>query len=150
MEMAKAAGISLGRKRKNSDSGSEYDGVPLSPLEDLAADEEELHGSLPSLPQLPKSPGVLMSKDGDMVYFVGIIDVLQLYDCNKFSERVLKVYIQHKDKVCPSAPTVLHFSLCADCCLQHGVSVQPPMPYCRRFIEAAKNITTSKPQARLS
>ena len=39
------------------------------------------------------------SQNGKLVYYFGIIDVLQLYDCNKQSERMVKIFCKCKDPV---------------------------------------------------
>lgn len=43
--------------------------------------------------------GGIVSSDRKYIYYMGIIDMLQLYDCNKMSEYCLKVYLQRKDRV---------------------------------------------------
>ena len=40
------------------------------------------------------------SVNGKLVYYFGIIDMLQLYDCNKQSERCFKIFFKCKDPVC--------------------------------------------------
>eukprot|EP01094_Clydonella_sp_ATCC50884_P018335 TRINITY_DN3379_c0_g2_i2.p1 TRINITY_DN3379_c0_g2~~TRINITY_DN3379_c0_g2_i2.p1 ORF type:complete len:207 (-),score=19.07 TRINITY_DN3379_c0_g2_i2:124-744(-) len=78
-------------------SGAEYDeGVFLTP------DELALDTGIPS-------------SDGTRRFYVGIIDILQLYDCNKRSERCWKVWGRCQDSA--------------------GISVQPPSNYAKRFIQ---------------
>jgi hypothetical protein len=47
-----------------------------------------------------------MSVDGKEIYYLCIIDILQLYDLNKKAERFWKVRVMHKDFVRPH-PTLL-------------------------------------------
>jgi len=56
------------------------------------------------------------SLDGTEIYYMGIIDILQLYNKRKKAERFLKVYILGKDKL--------------------GLSSMPPQSYAKRFIQA--------------
>jgi len=56
----------------------------------------------------------ISSTDGSETYFMGIIDILQLYNLNKKVERFAKVHLLHQDKL--------------------GVSVQPVNVYLERFI----------------
>jgi hypothetical protein len=39
------------------------------------------------------------SINGKVVYYLGVIDMLQLYDCNKRSERCIKIFLKCKDRV---------------------------------------------------
>lgn len=69
-----------------------------------------------------KTDGIL-SADGSEMYFIGIIDILQKYDCNKKTERCFKVYCLHADK--------------------DGLSVQPDDIYCDRFIAKLERLIYS-------
>jgi len=60
------------------------------------------------------------SYDGKEIYFIGIIDILQIYDINKKLERALKVYILQNNS--------------------EGVSVQGVDTYYNRFIEQMRKI----------
>lgn len=64
-----------------------------------------------------------LSVDGKEIYYLCIIDILQLYDLNKKAERFWKVRVMHKDF--------------------HGVSVQPPPRYRDRFVACAFDLVTS-------
>jgi len=70
-----------------------------------------------------ESPDNLMSSvstSDDEIYFMGIIDILQLYNRGKKAERFFKVYLLWKDK--------------------NGLSSMPPHAYARRFISAMHKI----------
>ena len=41
----------------------------------------------------------IRSIDGKYIYFIGLIDILQLYDCNKQSEYVYKVCLKCQNSV---------------------------------------------------
>eukprot|EP00027_Filamoeba_sp_ATCC50430_P004402 CAMPEP_0168550528 /NCGR_PEP_ID=MMETSP0413-20121227/5692_1 /TAXON_ID=136452 /ORGANISM="Filamoeba nolandi, Strain NC-AS-23-1" /LENGTH=524 /DNA_ID=CAMNT_0008581003 /DNA_START=524 /DNA_END=2098 /DNA_ORIENTATION=+ len=69
-----------------------------------------------------KTDGIL-SADGTEMYFIGIIDILQKYDCGKKTERCFKVYCLHLDK--------------------DGLSVQPDDIYCDRFIARLERLIYS-------
>ncbi|EGG23334.1 G-protein-coupled receptor family protein [Cavenderia fasciculata] len=56
-----------------------------------------------------------ISSDGNFIYYIGIIDILQLYDFSKKMERFVKVYVVHKDK--------------------SGISAVPPDFYVERFMK---------------
>jgi len=71
----------------------------------------------------------ITSVDGKEIYYLCIIDILQLYDLNKKAERFWKVYVMRKDF--------------------HGVSVQPPPWYRDRFMANASSLITS-PENELS
>jgi len=71
-------------------------------------------------PQPDLKLGRLVSTTGEYVYFLGMIDILQLYDKNKKLERFIKVYILRKDR--------------------NGVSVTNPEKYCERFIQRMENL----------
>ena len=45
-----------------------------------------------------KTQGIL-SADGTEIYFIGVIDILQKYDCSKKTERCFKIYCLQADKV---------------------------------------------------
>eukprot|EP00026_Physarum_polycephalum_P021669 Phypoly_transcript_25065.p1 GENE.Phypoly_transcript_25065~~Phypoly_transcript_25065.p1 ORF type:complete len:162 (+),score=30.40 Phypoly_transcript_25065:28-486(+) len=81
------------------------------------------HQEAMSVDKLPGAQGLtqLISPDKNEIYFVGIIDVLQLYDGKKKSERFMKVYILQKDG--------------------QGLSSMAPQPYAKRFATAMKKIT---------
>lgn len=64
----------------------------------------------------------LTSPDGSMVYYLAIIDTLQLYNLNKRTERLLKV-ITGKDR--------------------RGISVQPPRAYRDRFVAMVGNLVVA-------
>jgi 1-phosphatidylinositol-4-phosphate 5-kinase len=72
----------------------------------------------------------LFSPDERTLYFVGIIDMMQLYDFNKRLERFYKVRLIRKDP--------------------DGVSVLPPGPYCRRFSHMCLRIAGLDKPSRLS
>lgn len=61
-----------------------------------------------------------VSTAGDELYFLGIIDILQLYNTSKKAERFLKVFLLCRDKF--------------------GLSSMPPQDYARRFINAMNKI----------
>lgn len=61
-----------------------------------------------------------VSTDGKEAYFMGVIDILQLYNTQKKAERFFKVYFLWKDK--------------------QGLSSMPPHAYARRFIQAMHKI----------
>jgi len=84
----------------------------LIPLED---NESKKGSNQHSLLKKNNNYQVLFSEDQKTVYVLGIIDILQAYDTQKKMERFFKVFFACKDK--------------------HGVSVQGPEYYCRRFIE---------------
>eukprot|EP01102_Stenamoeba_stenopodia_P011095 TRINITY_DN3394_c0_g1_i1.p1 TRINITY_DN3394_c0_g1~~TRINITY_DN3394_c0_g1_i1.p1 ORF type:complete len:775 (-),score=152.04 TRINITY_DN3394_c0_g1_i1:402-2726(-) len=63
--------------------------------------------------------GGILSSDGKMIYYFGIIDMLQLFDCQKRSERCCKVWFLRKDP--------------------KGVSVQAPEDYATRFVRFLEN-----------
>jgi len=56
----------------------------------------------------------IASSERPVVYYMGMIDILQKYDFSKKLERFTKVYLLRKNK--------------------EGVSAQPVEPYCKRFI----------------
>jgi len=60
------------------------------------------------------------STDGHTVYYMGIIDILQLYNFRKKSESFAKSYLLLKDK--------------------KGISANPPPEYSTRFIRAMERI----------
>jgi len=105
-----------GREGSSSSSSSaSQSGVELTQF--INAAESMTVDRLPGAQGL----GQLVSLDKNEIYFVGIIDVLQLYDRKKKSERFMKVYVLQKDG--------------------QGLSSMAPQPYAKRFSQAMKNIT---------
>eukprot|EP01090_Pellita_catalonica_P008633 TRINITY_DN19723_c0_g1_i1.p1 TRINITY_DN19723_c0_g1~~TRINITY_DN19723_c0_g1_i1.p1 ORF type:complete len:711 (-),score=81.49 TRINITY_DN19723_c0_g1_i1:84-2216(-) len=66
--------------------------------------------------------GGILSRDGKEIYYVGIIDMLTLYNFKKKRERFLKTKVLHKDSA--------------------GISVQVPAVYAQRFLEFVESIAT--------
>eukprot|EP00027_Filamoeba_sp_ATCC50430_P002555 CAMPEP_0168562144 /NCGR_PEP_ID=MMETSP0413-20121227/11967_1 /TAXON_ID=136452 /ORGANISM="Filamoeba nolandi, Strain NC-AS-23-1" /LENGTH=615 /DNA_ID=CAMNT_0008593553 /DNA_START=407 /DNA_END=2254 /DNA_ORIENTATION=- len=60
------------------------------------------------------------SADGEELYYLGIIDILQKYNCNKKMERCLKITCMRADK--------------------NGLSVQPDDVYCDRFVNKVERL----------
>jgi len=69
--------------------------------------------------ELRWNQGVL-SSDGKVMYYMGIIDILQLYNLKKKAEVFAKSYFLSKDK--------------------KGISAVPPQPYSTRFINGMRCI----------
>lgn len=89
--------------------------------------EDEMEGegdflvNLSDLSDVAEDKGI-DSTNGKLVYYMGVIDMLQLYDCNKQSERCWKIFCKCKDR--------------------KGLSVQKPREYFSRFVLAIGNLTT--------
>jgi len=67
-----------------------------------------------------KNIGVIPSVDGEKVFLIGLIDILQAWDFSKKSERFMKV-----------------FGKCLD---GDGISAVDPETYCNRFLDSVDNL----------
>eukprot|EP00029_Vermamoeba_vermiformis_P008919 TRINITY_DN4299_c0_g2_i1.p1 TRINITY_DN4299_c0_g2~~TRINITY_DN4299_c0_g2_i1.p1 ORF type:complete len:675 (-),score=169.84 TRINITY_DN4299_c0_g2_i1:8-2032(-) len=74
---------------------------------------EEIHG-------WTKRHGVYLSYDETELYFIGVIDVLTIYNIKKKLERFFKVYVMLQDS--------------------KGISVTPPQRYAERFLKKVDEI----------
>lgn len=92
-------------------SGRAFNVPPLSIIENDYVSQKDLLRQ--PAPFYNRFQGGLLSQDGEEIYYVQVIDMLQPYDCNKKTERCCKVVFLRKDKA--------------------GLSVQRPKVYAKRF-----------------
>jgi len=92
--------------------------APLEMVVTRSVSLDSASANMTSVPSHQRDMGGLVSSDGKSIYFIGVIDILTLYDSSKMFEHHAKALFNDR----------------------RGVSCCPPDPYAERFNDFMKNV----------